>query len=86
VQLKIGKCKENIIKKRHTRKNIYFLFFAVITGSSRGIGKSYAIELAKRGMNIVLISKGSEALFKVSKEIGYFFLNYLVRTLNFLAL
>lgn len=44
--------------------------WAVITGSTDGIGKSYAKELAKRGMNILLISRTKEKLERVAKEIG----------------
>lgn len=31
--------------------------WAVVTGATDGIGKGFAIELAKRGFNIVLISR-----------------------------
>lgn len=43
--------------------------WAVITGSTDGIGKEYAKQLAKKGMNIVLISRTMEKLQKVSAEI-----------------
>ncbi|XP_041104737.1 testosterone 17-beta-dehydrogenase 3 isoform X4 [Polyodon spathula] len=43
--------------------------WAVITGGTDGIGRAYAFELAKRGMNIVLISRTLEKLIKVAKEI-----------------
>lgn len=43
--------------------------WAVVTGSTDGIGKSYAEELAKRGMKIVLISRSQEKLNQVSSEI-----------------
>ncbi|XP_051823433.1 very-long-chain 3-oxoacyl-CoA reductase [Antechinus flavipes] len=43
--------------------------WAVITGSTDGIGKSYAEELAKRGMKIVLISRSQEKLKEVANEI-----------------
>lgn len=43
--------------------------WAVVTGSSEGIGKAYAQELARRGVNIVLISRGENKLFKAAKEI-----------------
>ncbi|MGD9897498.1 MAG: 3-oxoacyl-[acyl-carrier-protein] reductase [Calditrichaceae bacterium] len=42
---------------------------AIVTGSSRGIGKSIALELAARGANIVLSGRNKESLDKVSKEI-----------------
>uniref|UniRef100_A0A4X2KTK9 Very-long-chain 3-oxoacyl-CoA reductase n=1 Tax=Vombatus ursinus TaxID=29139 RepID=A0A4X2KTK9_VOMUR len=43
--------------------------WAVVTGSTDGIGKSYAEELAKRGMKIVLISRSQEKLKEVANEI-----------------
>ncbi|XP_071511313.1 inactive hydroxysteroid dehydrogenase-like protein 1 [Diadema antillarum] len=41
----------------------------VVTGSTDGIGKAYAMELAQYGVNIVLISRSSERLKKVASEI-----------------
>ncbi|KAM8940313.1 very-long-chain 3-oxoacyl-CoA reductase [Pelodytes ibericus] len=43
--------------------------WAVVTGATDGIGKAYAIELARRRMNIVLISRSPEKLDEVAKEI-----------------
>ncbi|KAE9528665.1 hypothetical protein AGLY_012240 [Aphis glycines] len=43
--------------------------WAVVTGSTDGIGKEYAKELAKRGLNIVLISRSIDKLNKISSEI-----------------
>lgn len=43
--------------------------WAVITGSTDGIGKQYAFQLAARGLNIVLISRTSEKLIAVASEI-----------------
>ncbi|CAF1031454.1 unnamed protein product [Rotaria sordida] len=43
--------------------------WALITGSTDGIGKAYAIELAKRGVNVILISRTKEKLEQVVKEI-----------------
>lgn len=40
--------------------------FALITGSSKGIGKSMAVELAKRGNNILLISRTDSDLNTVA--------------------
>lgn len=42
----------------------------VVTGSTDGIGKAYANELAERGMNIVLISRTQEKLDRVAAEIS----------------
>ncbi|KAJ2944459.1 hypothetical protein O0L34_g3799 [Tuta absoluta] len=43
--------------------------WAAITGSTDGIGKQYALELAKRGLNVVLISRNPEKLRAVAAEI-----------------
>ncbi|CAG9814017.1 unnamed protein product [Phaedon cochleariae] len=43
--------------------------WALITGSTDGIGKAYAFELAKRGINIVLVSRNEERLKNTAKEI-----------------
>ncbi|XP_043914907.1 testosterone 17-beta-dehydrogenase 3 [Protopterus annectens] len=43
--------------------------WAVVTGGSDGIGKAYALELAKRGLNIILISRTLEKLKNVAAEI-----------------
>ncbi|XP_043835296.1 testosterone 17-beta-dehydrogenase 3 [Dromiciops gliroides] len=43
--------------------------WAVITGAGDGIGKAYSYELAKRGLNIVMISRTLEKLQAVAKEI-----------------
>ena len=43
--------------------------WAVVTGASEGIGRGYALELARRGLNVVLMSRSQEKLDKVAKEI-----------------
>ncbi|BFZ15575.1 hypothetical protein BsWGS_18614 [Bradybaena similaris] len=43
--------------------------WAVVTGSSEGIGRAYAYELALRGLNIVLISRNERKLQKAKNEI-----------------
>ncbi|XP_075783632.1 very-long-chain 3-oxoacyl-CoA reductase [Pelodiscus sinensis] len=43
--------------------------WAVVTGATDGIGKAYAEELAKHGMNVVLISRAQEKLEHVASEI-----------------
>jgi uncharacterized protein len=43
--------------------------YAVITGASKGIGKSIAIELAKRQYNLVLVARSADLLETVKKEI-----------------
>ncbi|NXY49179.1 HSDL1 protein, partial [Ceuthmochares aereus] len=56
--------------------------WAVITGSTDGIGKAYAEELAKRGVNIILISRNKEKLEALSKTISE---TYEVETLFIVA-
>ncbi|XP_059168655.1 inactive hydroxysteroid dehydrogenase-like protein 1 [Physella acuta] len=43
--------------------------WAVVTGSSEGIGHAYAYELAKRGLNVVLISRSESKLLKAKADI-----------------
>ncbi|KAE8620461.1 hypothetical protein XENTR_v10010263 [Xenopus tropicalis] len=43
--------------------------WAVVTGATDGIGKSYAEELARRGFDIVLISRSPEKLQRVAEGI-----------------
>ncbi|XP_054855392.1 very-long-chain 3-oxoacyl-CoA reductase-like isoform X2 [Eublepharis macularius] len=43
--------------------------WAVVTGSTSGIGKAYAHELARRGFDVVLISRSMEKLKQVAAEI-----------------
>ncbi|XP_028832716.1 17-beta-hydroxysteroid dehydrogenase type 3 isoform X1 [Denticeps clupeoides] len=44
--------------------------WAVVTGASDGIGRAYAIELSKHGMNVAIISRSQEKLNKTAVEIG----------------
>ena len=44
--------------------------FPVVTGGSEGIGLAYAKELAKRHMNIILLSRSPDKLKKAANEIG----------------
>uniref|UniRef100_A0A8D8I1V6 Very-long-chain 3-oxoacyl-CoA reductase n=1 Tax=Culex pipiens TaxID=7175 RepID=A0A8D8I1V6_CULPI len=43
--------------------------WAVVTGATDGIGKAYAKALAKKGLNVVLISRTTSKLEEVAKEI-----------------
>lgn len=49
---------------------LVLLLQTVVTGSTDGIGRQYARELASNGMNIVLISRTKSKLQKVAEEIG----------------
>ncbi|XP_026559500.1 testosterone 17-beta-dehydrogenase 3 [Pseudonaja textilis] len=43
--------------------------WAVITGAGDGIGRAYSLELAKHGLNVVLISRSLKNMEKVALEI-----------------
>uniref|UniRef100_A0A914QNH6 Steroid dehydrogenase n=1 Tax=Panagrolaimus davidi TaxID=227884 RepID=A0A914QNH6_9BILA len=43
--------------------------WAIVTGSTDGIGKEYAFDLAKKGFNIILISRTQTKLDSVKEEI-----------------
>lgn len=43
--------------------------YAIVTGATDGIGKAYALALAKKGMSIVLISRTEDKLKSVKSEI-----------------
>ncbi|CAD5214603.1 unnamed protein product [Bursaphelenchus xylophilus] len=43
--------------------------WALITGSTDGIGKGYAVEMARRGFKIVLVSRNAQKLEAVAEEI-----------------
>lgn len=43
--------------------------WAVVTGASEGLGKGYATELAKSGMNVLLISRTESKLVEVKTEL-----------------
>lgn len=48
----------------------HFVDDSVVTGSTDGIGKEYAKQLAQRGINIVLIARNEAKLIATSREIG----------------
>ncbi|KAA8533249.1 hypothetical protein F0562_033218 [Nyssa sinensis] len=43
--------------------------WALITGSTSGIGKAFAVELAGKGLNLILVARNSQKLKAVSNEI-----------------
>ena len=53
--------KDNFVKK--------YGRWAVVTGCTQGIGKAYAMELAKRGMNLILISRNKTKLEDFEKQL-----------------
>lgn len=53
--------------------------FIVVTGGTDGIGKAYARELARRGMDIIIISRNKEKLDKTAQDIGKISLNGYVK-------
>lgn len=50
--------------------NVNKIFVTVVTGSTDGIGKEYCHELARKGINIVLIARNKEKLVNVANELG----------------
>jgi len=56
--------------------------WAIVTGSTDGIGKAYAIELAKRGLNLVLISRSDVKLRQVADEIKNKYSNIEIKTIS----
>lgn len=44
--------------------------WALVTGATDGIGKEFAIQLAKRGFNVFLVSRTTSKLQAVQEEIG----------------
>ena len=51
--------------------------WAVVTGCTDGIGKAYAEKLAKKGMNIVLLSRSLDKLTDMSE---YLIAKYKIKT------
>ncbi|XP_013114149.2 hydroxysteroid dehydrogenase-like protein 1 [Stomoxys calcitrans] len=58
---------------RFSKKDISLLeaygVWAAVTGSTDGIGKAYARQLARKGFNIVLIARNEEKMQRVAEEI-----------------
>merc|ERR1712086_471047 len=54
------------IKKRYNSSGNQW---AICTGASEGIGKSFALDLAKSGMNIYLVARNMEKLEAAKKDI-----------------
>lgn len=43
--------------------------YALVTGASDGIGRAFATQLAKRGLNVLLVARRAEALNQLSREL-----------------
>lgn len=55
------------------------LIASVVTGSTDGIGRAYAEQLARQGLHIVLISRSPEKLASVAQEIGNHRIDHVLR-------
>ncbi|EXJ90240.1 beta-keto reductase [Capronia coronata CBS 617.96] len=55
--------------------------WAVVTGASDGLGKEYALQLAKKGFNLILVSRTASKLATLSSQIKTSFSNITVETL-----
>ncbi|HCI29118.1 MAG TPA: SDR family oxidoreductase [Fervidobacterium sp.] len=54
---------------KYNKYNLKNYKWAMVTGASSGIGKQFAIQLAKKGLNTVLIGRNTEALTEVADSI-----------------
>jgi uncharacterized protein len=43
---------------------------ALVTGASKGLGRAYALELARRGAHVILVARSEDDLRRVAGEIG----------------
>src|ERR1041385_2430990 len=46
------------------------MYYALVTGASKGIGKAIAFELAARGYNLLLVARSGSLLENTSSEIS----------------
>lgn len=58
-------------------------YFSVITGSTDGIGKAYAFELARKGFDLVLISRTQSKLDSTANEIREKYSTVTIKTIAF---
>ena len=56
------RCKRKLIVVR--------LACAVVTGASEGIGREFALQLAKKGFNVLVAARNATALSALTSEIG----------------
>jgi len=73
VTAKIGLFLASLINRRLIQKSLDVSKcggkWALVTGSTDGIGKAYAFAMAKKGLNIVLVSRSTHKLENVAAEI-----------------
>ena len=73
VGIKVGQCLYScykyMIRPSYNLQKKYGNNWAVVTGATDGIGKSYAFELARRGFKVCLFGRNAEKLDEVSKII-----------------
>ncbi|XP_023517363.1 very-long-chain 3-oxoacyl-CoA reductase-like protein At1g24470 [Cucurbita pepo subsp. pepo] len=60
----------------------YYGSWGVVTGATDGIGKSFAYQLARAGLNLILVSRSSTKLKEVSKDIRSQFPNTKVKIIE----
>jgi len=58
----------HLLRPQRNLVKLYGSEWAVVTGASDGIGEAYTYELAKRGFNIVLVSRTLEKLERVAAK------------------
>lgn len=58
---------KGVLSKRHDLKRAGE--WAIITGGTDGIGKAFAEELARDGLNIFIISRNPNKLYSVAQEL-----------------
>lgn len=61
--------KYNPLRCSHNLSRRYGKCWAVVTGASSGIGYGYAIALAKRGFNVILVARRKDRLEVLRKEV-----------------
>lgn len=45
----------------------------MVTGATDGIGKEFALQLAKAGFNVLLVARNKDLLTQTAADIGKFF-------------
>ncbi len=72
IGLRLAACAASFVKRRLFSSPVDVSKlgeWALVTGSTDGIGKAYAFALAKRGLSVILVSRSSEKLGAVAAEI-----------------